>query len=291
MTGGTGGIGRAGNQGGTLYVVATPIGNLSDVTLRALEVLRAVPLIAAEDTRLTKRLLSRHDVATRLTSFHARSDPGRLTALLAHLRDGGDLALTTDAGTPAVSDPGADLVAAWAAEGGVVVPIPGPSAVLAAVSAAGVAGPRWTFEGFLPRSGRDRRERLAAIAEDDRGTVLFEAPGRVASTLRDLAAACGPDRPAAICRELTKLHEQIVRGTLSELAGALERGEIPSRGEFVVVVGAGVAAIKDDVVSTDAALAAVERLVGEGMARGDAARQVAAATGIPRRRLYRAPGV
>ena len=272
--------------GGTLYVVATPIGNLSDVTFRALEVLGAVPLIAAEDTRLTKRLLSRHDIATRLTSFHARSGPSRLTTLLEHLRGGADLALTTDAGTPAVSDPGAELVAAWAAEGGRVVPIPGASAVLAAVSASGVAGPRWVFEGFLPRSGRERRERLAAIAADPRGTVLFEAPGRVAATLRDLATACGPERPGAVCRELTKLHEQIVPGSLGELVTAVADGSIPSRGEFVLVVGAGEAAIQDDADATDAAIAAVKRLVEEGVARGDAARQVAAATGIPRRRLY-----
>ncbi len=275
--------------GGTLYVVATPIGNLSDVTFRALEVLGAVPLIAAEDTRLTKRLLSRHGVATRLTSFHARSDPSRLAALVEHLRGGADLALTTDAGTPAVSDPGAELVAVWAAEGGRVVPIPGASAVLAAVSASGVAGPRWAFEGFLPRSGRDRRERVGAIAADPRGTVLFEAPGRVATTLRDLAAACGPERPAALCRELTKLHEQIVRGSLGELLTAVADGSIPSRGEFVLVLGFEAAAGQDDVDATDSALAAVERLVGEGVARGDAARQVAAATGIPRRRLYSVP--
>jgi 16S rRNA (cytidine1402-2'-O)-methyltransferase len=178
--------------GGTLYVVATPIGNLGDITFRALEVLRDVPLIAAEDTRLTRRLLERYEVTTRSVSFHARSEPARLDGLLSHLRGGADLALVTDAGTPAVSDPGADLVAAWADEGGRVVPIPGPSAVLAAVAASGVAGPRWAFEGFLPRSGRERRERIAAIAADLRGTVLFEAPGRVAATLRDLAAACGP---------------------------------------------------------------------------------------------------
>jgi 16S rRNA (cytidine1402-2'-O)-methyltransferase len=281
--------GAVAGAGGTLYIVATPIGNLSDITLRALEVLGSVPLIAAEDTRLTKRLLSRHGIATRLTSFHARSDAGRLAALLAHLRDGADLALTTDAGTPAVSDPGADLVAAWAAEGGTVVPIPGPSAVLAAVSATGVAGPRWAFEGFLPRSGRERRERLALIAADARGTVLFEAPGRVGSTLRDLATVCGPDRPGAICRELTKLHEQIVRGTLAGLAGALERGEIPSRGEFVLVVGADrVAAPANDAAAVEAALAEVERLIVGGTARGEAARQVSAATGIPRRLLYAA---
>jgi 16S rRNA (cytidine1402-2'-O)-methyltransferase len=283
-----------------LYVVATPIGNLGDVTLRALDVLRAVPLIAAEDTRVTRRLLDRHGIETRLTSYHAQSGPGRTAALLAHLRAGDDLAIVTDAGTPAVSDPGAGLVAAWATEDGAVVPIPGASALLAAVAGAGIAGPRWSFEGFLPRSGRERRERLARIAADDRGTVLYEAPGRVAATLADLAAVCGDDRPAAVCRELTKLHESIVRGTLAGLgkaAAAGKRGEtgIPARGEFVLVVGAwasrpdrafvagAAGAVAPDL---EAARAQVEALVADGVARGEAARRVAAATGLPRRRLY-----
>jgi 16S rRNA (cytidine1402-2'-O)-methyltransferase len=275
---------------GTLYVVATPIGNLGDVTLRSIEVLKAVPLVAAEDTRLTRRLFERHGIATRLVSYHARSAPGREAELLAHLRGGSDLALVTDAGTPGISDPGEGLVAAWAADGGAVVPIPGASAVLAAVSASGVAGPHWAFEGFLPRSGRERRERLARIAADDRGSVLFEAPGRVAATLRDLAAACGGERRAAVCRELTKIHESIVRGTLDELAAAALDGTIPTRGEFVLVVG-GVEGTRrgsaaDDETAADRARADVERLVGEGIARGEAARRVSAATGIPRRRLY-----
>lgn len=280
----------AGAPRGTLYVVATPIGNLGDITLRALEILRSVPLIAAEDTRHTRRLLDRHAVATRTTSYHAQSVPARTNALLEHLRDGADLALVTDAGTPAVSDPGGELVAAWAAEGGTVVPIPGASAVLAAVAASGVAGPRWAFEGFLPRSGRDRRERLASIAADRRGTVLYEAPGRVAATLRDLVEACGAGRPGAVCRELTKLHETIVRGSLGELAEAAAAGTIPARGEFALVVGAwagdpAVAAV-DEAAALDAARAEVERLVAAGIARGDAARRVAAATGLARRRLY-----
>ena len=281
--------------GGVLYVVATPIGNLSDVTLRALEVLAAVPLIAAEDTRLSKRLLDRHGISARLTSYHARSGHGRLVSLLEHLRGGADLALVTDAGTPVVSDPGADVVAAWAGEGGRVVPIPGASAVLAAVAASGVMGPRWSFEGFLPRSGRDRKDRLAAIAADERGSVLFEAPGRVAATLRDLAAACGAGRAGAVCRELTKLHEQIVRGTLGELASAVGEDAIPARGEFVLVVGMGgnadgpgsspqaEAAGRDDLAT---ALAQVQALVDAGTPRGEAAKRVAAATGLPRRRLY-----
>lgn len=273
--------------GGVLYVVATPIGNLADVTLRALDVLREVPLIAAEDTRLTRRLLDRHGIAGRTTSFHARSAASRLEALLEHLRSGQDLALVTDAGTPVVSDPGADLVAAWAAAGGRVVPIPGASAVLAAVAATGVTGPRWAFEGFLPRSGRERRERLGAIAADPRGSVIFEAPRRVAGTVRDLAAACGGSRSGAVARELTKVHEQIVRGTLAELSAAVDDGSIPPRGEFVLVVGMGDAreGPREDAVAT--ALAAVDRLVAEGVARGEAARRVAAETGVPRRRLYR----
>jgi 16S rRNA (cytidine1402-2'-O)-methyltransferase len=287
------------SAGGTLYVVATPIGNLADVTFRAVDILGSVPLIAAEDTRLSRRLLDRHGITTRLTSYHARSAPGRLATLLDHLRTGTDLALVTDAGTPAVSDPGADLVAAWAAEGGRIVPIPGASAVLAAVAASGVAGPGWAFDGFLPRTGRDRRERLAGIATDPRGTVLFEAPGRVAATLRDLAAACGPERPGAICRELTKIHEEIVRGPLGELAEAARDGTIVARGEFVLIVGMATADPARDGAATtaggaasptvEAARAEVARLVAEGTARGEAARRVAAATGIPRRQLYDAP--
>ena len=277
---------------GRLFVVATPIGNLSDVTLRALEVLREVPLIAAEDTRLTRRLLDRHGIATRMVSYHARSAPARLVELLTHLRRGDDLALVTDAGTPSVSDPGEDLVAAWAAESGAIVPVPGASAVLAVVVASGIAGPRWAFEGFLPRSGRDRRERLERIADDDRGTVLYEAPSRVAATLGDLARVCGAERPGAIGRELTKLHEEIVRGTLGGLADRARSGELTLRGEFALVVGArpersSLDAARD--ADPAAALAEVERLVAAGTSRGDAARQVAAATGIPRRRLYAAP--
>jgi len=286
-----------GPTGGRLFVVATPIGNLGDITLRALEVLRDVPLIAAEDTRLTRRLLDRHEIEARMVSYHARSGPRRLEELLDRLRGGEDVALVTDAGTPGVSDPGGELVAAWASEGGIVVPIPGPSAALAALVASGVAGPRWSFEGFLPRTGRDRRERLARIAADERATLVYEAPGRVAATLRDLAAVCGSERPVAVCRELTKLHEEIVRGSIGELARAASDGELTLRGEFVIVLGEGRGGAglpsADSVAAADDALAAaraeVERLVGEGVARGEAARRVSAASGIVRRRLYAAP--
>jgi 16S rRNA (cytidine1402-2'-O)-methyltransferase len=194
-----------------------------------------------------------------------------------------------------VSDPGEELVAAWAAEGGRVVPMPGASAVLAAVAATGVVGARWSFEGFLPRAGRERKERLARIAADDRATIFFEAPSRLASTLRDLAAACGPSRIGAVCRELTKVHEQIVRGSLSELIAAVGNGGIPTRGEIVLVVS-GAAASADgragrteaSAVNLEAAIAMVEALLRGGASRSDAAKAVAAATGIPRRKLYQA---
>jgi 16S rRNA (cytidine1402-2'-O)-methyltransferase len=281
---------------GRLFVVATPIGNLGDVTLRALETLRAVPLIAAEDTRLTRRLLERHGVETRTISYHARSAPSREVELLAHLAGGQDLALVTDAGTPGVSDPGEGLVASWADVGGTVIPIPGASAVLAAVAGSGVAGPRWSFEGFLPRSGRERKDRIARIAADERGTIVYEAPGRVAATLRDLAAACGPERPGAICRELTKLHEEFVRAQLGELARRARDGELTLRGEFAIVVGErrgdAVPTAATEAAAADAlgsALAEVERLVAGGTPRGEAARRVAASSGLQRRQLYAVP--
>jgi 16S rRNA (cytidine1402-2'-O)-methyltransferase len=276
--------------GASLFIVATPIGNLGDVTLRALEVLRTVPLIAAEDTRIARRLLTRYEIRTRLVSFHAQSGRARLDALLERLRGGADLALVTDAGTPGVSDPGDELVAAWADEGGRVVPIPGPSAVLAALAASAVAGPRWGFEGFLPRTGRERRERLSRVAADDRGVVLFEAPTRLAATLGDLAAACGGERIAAICRELTKLHEQIRRGTLEELVEAVASGEVPARGEIVIVVGpASATELSRDEIQEALAegRAQVDGLVAGGLNRSEAARRVALATGLSRRSLYR----
>ncbi len=289
-------LGRDGDRG-TLYVVATPIGNLGDVTLRALETLRSVPLIAAEDTRITRRLLARYEIPTRAISYHARSGPSRQEELLAHLRGGADLALVSDAGTPVISDPGGELVAAWAGEGGRVVPIPGPSSVLSALSASGVAGPRWSFEGSLPRSGGDRRERLAGLAADARATVIFEAPTRLAATLRDLAAACGADRAAAVCRELTKVHEQIARGTLAELVLMAGDGSVPARGEVVLVVGGRDASAapapggetQPAAATLDEGRVRVEALVADGVPRSEAARRVASETGLSRRELYRAP--
>lgn len=289
---------------GTLYVVATPIGNLGDMTERAMATLRSVAVVAAEDTRVTRKLWARFDIGTLLVSFHARSDERRLAELLERLRAGDDVALVSDAGTPLVSDPGGELVSAWAAEGGTVVPIPGPSAVLAALMASGIAAPRWAFEGFLPRKGAERRERLARIAADDRATVLFEAPGRTAATLRDLVASCGPERPAALCRELTKLHEEVRRGRLAELAAGAAAE--PPRGEVTIVVAGGSGGSGgsggdggdggDGPPSGAAPVALAEgrarvaELVAQGSSRSDAARHVARETGLPRRELFRDDG-
>jgi 16S rRNA (cytidine1402-2'-O)-methyltransferase len=271
--------------GGTLYVVATPIGNMGDITLRAVDVLRAVPLVAAEDTRMTRRLWARHGIETRLVSYHAQSGAGRLRELVEHLAGGSDLALVTDAGTPLVSDPGGELVAEWTARGGRVVPIPGASAVLAALVASGVPTARWAFDGFLPRRGRERRDMLARIATEGRTVVLFEAPGRVAATLRDLAAACGDGRAAAVCRELTKLHEEVWRGTLSELAARAE--EAAPRGEVVLVIAGAAGGDPVATQSLEEGRAEVDRLVSAGMSRSSAAREVAGRTGLPRRDLFR----
>ncbi|HWH23420.1 MAG TPA: 16S rRNA (cytidine(1402)-2'-O)-methyltransferase [Candidatus Limnocylindria bacterium] len=276
----------AGGHGGTLYVVSTPIGNLADITLRALDVLRSVALVAAEDTRLTRRLWARHSIGTQLVSFHAASPAARLGELVGHLEAGRDVGLVTDAGTPLVSDPGGELVAAWAALGGRVVPIPGASAVLAALVASALPAARWAFEGFLPRRGQQRRERLAAIAHDERTTILFEAPGRAAVTLANLAQACGATRGAALCRELTKLHEEIWRGSLAELAA--RAAAEPPRGEVTIVVaGALPADSAAPSVELPAARAEVDRLVGAGMSRSAAAREIAQRTGLPRRDLFR----
>ena len=271
------------DEPGILYVVSTPIGHLGDITLRALEVLRSVAVVAAEDTRHTRRLWQRHDIETRLVSYHAHSNERRREELLERLRSGDSVALVSDAGTPLVSDPGADLVAAWADAGGSVVAIPGPSAVLAALVTSGIAPPRWGFEGFLPRKGREREERLARIGTDDRATVLFESPARTARTLGELAEICGADRRAAVCRELTKRYEEVLRGSLGELAAAISARTI--KGEVVIVV-AGRTEVSGPVVSISVGRGRVDELVAGGLSRSTAAKRVATETGLPRRELF-----
>lgn len=273
---------------GALHIVSTPIGNLADLSPRAVAVLREVRLILAEDSRVARVLLSSIEVNTETTSLPGFDEADRIAPIIARLLTGEAVALISDAGTPLISDPGQQLVRAAIAAGVRIVPIPGASALLAAVVASGVAGARWNFEGFLPRSGADRQRAIGALAADLRASVIYEAGNRVAATLRDLAEAAGPDRPAALCRELTKMHEEIRRGSLAELAELVESGAVDGRGEFVIVLGESMAdAIESDVDGAyPAALAAVEQRIAEGSSRSDAIRAIAAAWKLDRRRLW-----
>ena len=275
---------------GALHIVATPIGNLADLSPRAIAVLREVRAVIAEDSRVARVLLSSIDVTGELIALPGFDEVGRIAPLIERLKRGDALALISDAGTPLISDPGQHLVRAAIAAGIRVIPIPGASALLAALVASGVAGARWSFEGFLPRSGVDRRRVLGAIAADDRATVIYEAGGRVLETLRDLASVCGGARSVALCRELTKLHEEVRRGSLEEVASAVERGEVDGRGEFVIVLGetSEVAESADAGGAYPAALAAVEERVAAGASRSDAIRSIAAEWGLERRRLWAA---
>ena len=273
---------------GALHIVSTPIGNLADLSPRAVAVLREVRLILAEDSRVARVLLSSIEVNTETTSLPGFDEADRIAPIIARLMAGEAVALISDAGTPLISDPGQQLVRAAIAAGVRIVPIPGASALLAAVVASGVAGARWNFEGFLPRSGADRQRAIGTLAADLRASVIYEAGNRVAATLRDLAEAAGPDRPAALCRELTKMHEEIRRGSLAELAGLVDSGAVDGRGEFVIVLGESMAdAIESDVDGAyPAALAAVEQRIAEGSSRSDAIRAIAAAWKLDRRRLW-----
>jgi 16S rRNA (cytidine1402-2'-O)-methyltransferase len=218
---------------GTLYVVATPIGNLEDITLRALRVLREAELLLAEDTRRTRILLDRYEIRKRPVSLHAHNEAARCEQALAALRQDHSVALVSDAGTPLVSDPGERLVEAALADEHAVVPVPGPSAVLAALAVCGLPASPFSFLGFLPRRARPREQQLASFRERPETLVVFESPRRLAATLRDLESTLG-DRPACVARELTKRHEEVARGSLSELAKRFAEG---ARGEVVIVVG------------------------------------------------------
>jgi 16S rRNA (cytidine1402-2'-O)-methyltransferase len=218
---------------GRLSVVATPIGCLEDITLRAIRILREADLILAEDTRHTRTLCSKHGINTPLRSFHAHTNDDKVDLLLAELVDGAHYALVSDAGTPVVSDPGVYLVSRAANAGIEVEAIPGPSAVLAALCVAGLPVRRFVFEGFLPRSGGDRTRALDRIAQSAITVVLFESPHRIHATLKDLERTLGGDRQIALCRELTKMHEQTIRGTAAEVRSELSD---PARGEITIVV-------------------------------------------------------
>jgi 16S rRNA (cytidine1402-2'-O)-methyltransferase len=225
------------DAGGRVVVVATPIGNLGDLSPRAVDALASSDYIYCEDTRRTLKLLSHSSISgPRLVSHHRYNEAATTPAAVARAKAGATIAVVTDAGTPLVSDPGGRLVRAALAEGIPVEVVPGPSAVLAALVVSGVATDRWCFEGFLPRSGRQRAERLAALAaEIDRAVVIFESPYRLQRALDDILKECGPSRPIAVCRELTKLHEEVWRTTTAEAA---ERARaVKPRGEYVLVLG------------------------------------------------------
>jgi 16S rRNA (cytidine1402-2'-O)-methyltransferase len=269
---------------GTLSVVATPIGNLGDLTARAVEVLCTVDLILAEDTRHTGRLLAHIGSTVPQRSLHEHNERARIDEVVAQLEGGAHVALVTDAGTPLVSDPGLALVRACADAGVAVVPIPGASAVLAALVASGLATDRVAFDGFLPRRGRARRERLDELTRERRTVVLFLSPHRADDDLADLAETCGEERRAALCRELTKLHEEIRRGTLAELRDGVVDGV---KGELTLVL-AGAEPPEVPEVGDGEGVAAVADLIEEGWSTRDAVAHVADELGLRRRALYAA---
>jgi len=268
---------------GTLYVVATPLGNLGDLSPRAAATLKRVAAVAAEDTRHSKPLL--HHVGSRaeLVSFHAHSSERTLERILRILQEGRDVALITDAGTPAISDPGVALVAAARERGVPVMTIPGPTAVAASLSVSGIGGDRYLFLGFLPRKGSDRRRLLLTAASSEWTVVLFEAPNRVTQLLADLVAACGPERQASVSRELTKVFEETRAGSLQELSD--HYAEAPVRGEVTVVLS-GTGKQKVEEPPPDPAERA-KALLEEGLSRKDVANRLVEETGISRNTAYR----
>jgi 16S rRNA (cytidine1402-2'-O)-methyltransferase len=271
-------------EGGSLYVVATPIGNLRDVTLRALDVLATADIIAAEDTRVTATLLARYGIATRARALHRHNEAREVTTLVAALRDGKSIALVTDAGTPGISDPGARVVRAVHEAGRPVVPIPGPTAMATAISAAGIVAERFAFIGFLPMQTKARRELLATIASWPVALVFHEAPHRVASTLDDLADALDPQRMLTVARELTKTFETIASMPLAQAPTWLAGDPNRTRGEFVLIVDAPPGEVATQMLTPD-----VERLLAallQELAPSRAARVAATIMGLSRATLY-----
>ncbi|HRW37816.1 MAG TPA: 16S rRNA (cytidine(1402)-2'-O)-methyltransferase [Aquihabitans sp.] len=273
---------RPGAAGGRLVLVGTPIGNLGDLAPRAIEALAGADLVCCEDTRRTGRLLEHAGVRARALRVANEHTEGAVAAEVAERVVRGEVvAVVSDAGMPGISDPGERLVAAVVAAGGIVEVVPGPSSALAALVASGLPTGRFAFEGFLPRKGSGRTERLAAVAAERRTTVLFEAPHRLVRTLSDLVDACGPDREVSVARELTKLHEEHRRSRLGD-ALAQARASEP-RGEHVIVLaGAPAPAEVDDAAIREA----LDRLRAAGLSTRDAVADVASALGVPKRRVY-----
>jgi 16S rRNA (cytidine1402-2'-O)-methyltransferase len=270
---------------GALYVIATPIGNLEDITLRALRVLGEVDLIACEDTRHTRKLLTHYQLSTPTVSYHEHNERERTVELIERLKSGASIALVTDAGTPLVSDPGFRLVQEAIAQGLQVVPVPGPTALVAALSAAGLATDEFYFAGFLPSKPTQRRARLAAIAGIAATLVFYEAPHRIKATLADMRAALG-NRQCAVARELTKLHEEFLRGTLDDVMQRLSESDV--RGELVILIGPlieGAAVVEEPARTIAEEVAALMR--DQGLDQKTALKRVARARGLSKSDAYR----
>jgi 16S rRNA (cytidine1402-2'-O)-methyltransferase len=264
-----------------LYVIATPIGNLEDITFRAVRILKESDVIACEDTRHTRKLLDHYGITTPMVSYHEHNEVERAAELLERLRSGQAVALVSDAGTPLISDPGYRVVNTVSAAGFPVVPVPGPSAVIAALSASGLPTDTFRFCGFLPHKPGQRRKAIEAVAGEPATLVFYEAPHRIVEAVGDLRAVLG-NRPAALARELTKVHEEFLRGRLDDLAATLSTRESASRGEFTILIG------KADVAPppTEPLAEAVARLEQTGVSRMEAMKQVARERGVSKREVY-----
>lgn len=266
-----------------LYVVATPIGNLEDMTFRAVRVLRESDVIACEDTRHTRKLLDHYGITTATLSYHEHNETERTKGILERLRAGQSVALVSDAGTPLISDPGYRVVSAAVQEGFPVVPVPGPSALVAALCASGLPTDSFRFCGFLPHKAGQRRKAIEAVAAETATLVFYEAPHRIVEAVEDLRAVLG-NRPAVLAREITKVHEEFLRGPLEAVATVLKTRESASRGEFTIVIGrAEQAAVSDEPMAE-----AVAKLERAGMSRMDAMKQVARERGVSKREVYSA---
>ncbi|MEQ9235103.1 16S rRNA (cytidine(1402)-2'-O)-methyltransferase [Coleofasciculus sp. E2-BRE-01] len=267
---------------GTLYVVGTPIGNLEDMTFRAVRILQTVDLIAAEDTRHTGKLLQHFQIKTNQISYHQHNRQQRLPELLNRLTAGKTIALVTDAGMPSISDPGYELVQGAIEAGITVIPIPGATAGITALSASGLPTDRFVFEGFLPASGQERQQRLEVLAAESRTLIFYESPYRLQQTLEDFATIFSPSRQIVLARELTKLHEQFWRGTIEDAIAYYTDHE--PKGEFTLVLAG--APPETPVLSEAALKAELSQLINQGLSRSQAARQLSHLTNLPRRHLY-----
>ncbi|MFS0518624.1 16S rRNA (cytidine(1402)-2'-O)-methyltransferase [Nostoc sp. UIC 10607] len=267
---------------GTLYVVGTPIGNLEDITFRAVRILQTVDIIAAEDTRHTGKLLQHFQVKTPQVSYHEHNRTSRIPELLEHLVNNKAIALVSDAGMPGISDPGYELVKACIEVGIPVVPIPGASAAITALSAAGLPTDRFVFEGFLPAKSQQRQEHLESLQTESRTLIFYESPHRLRDTLQDLAEVWGSDRQIVLGRELTKLYEEFWRGTIAEAIAHYSQRE--PQGEYTLVV-AGIPASQPQLTEEELK-AELKQLISQGISRSQASRQLAKFTSLPRRQLY-----